>query len=138
MRVDAKRVPFIARPHPERTSKEMGLQPSRLGIRSWGGIQLRPSAQRWGAGIDCVRVLRLTLVGTLLVTPPVGIHGCAGDCNEMDVRGVGECKVALGYARTPLPSCSCEPVIGCQCQGSDCGQLFASFAECVDTVEFQR
>lgn len=81
---------------------------------------------------------RLGLLASVLLIPPAGVHGCGFDCNAMDARGRGECRLALGYARNNFPSCSCSPVVGCECDGADCDQLFASFAECVETVEVVR
>jgi len=52
---------------------------------------------------------------------------CPLACDPMDVKGVGECKMVLGYGWNGK---ACELIGGCSCEGADCGRLFASIKEC--------
>lgn len=41
-------------------------------------------------------------------------------CEAVDLHGVGACGSTLGYAWT---GASCEPVVGCRCEGASCSLL---------------
>ena len=81
------------------------------------------------------RWLRALAVGMLLATAAPPMTGCDAECNDMDATGTGECTFGLGYARrTSVEDCFCAPVIGCECEGEDCDELFVSYAECAETL----
>lgn len=83
------------------------------------------------------RWLRALAVGLLGASSP-SIAACHAECNAMDAEGVGDCDFGLGYARREgLADCACGPVIGCTCEGEDCGELFVSYADCADTLRLE-
>lgn len=57
--------------------------------------------------------------------------GCGSVCDPMDVRGVGDCEMILGWywdGRT------CRALSGCSCEGKDCDRLAASPDACAAMV----
>lgn len=53
-------------------------------------------------------------VGTGVSCPPVS-------CNPMEVKGVGDCKLLLGFH---WDGQTCSALSGCECAGADCGNLY--------------
>jgi len=56
---------------------------------------------------------------------------CRSVCDPMDVRGVGDCEMILGWywdGRT------CQALSGCSCEGRDCDRLAAGPDECAAMV----
>lgn len=51
------------------------------------------------------------------------------NCAPVHARGVGDCGVTFGYAYDGFRACS--PVVGCSCEGPDCGRLNASMSDCM-------
>lgn len=83
-------------------------------------------------------LLRAAACGLLLSGSTPSIAACSAECNAMDATGHGECGFGLGYARAvSAEDCFCWPVIGCECEGEDCGELFLSYAECAESVELE-
>jgi hypothetical protein len=52
---------------------------------------------------------------------------CPAACKPMDARGVGDCEAVRGYY---WDGRQCQPLVGCDCEGEDCDQLFESQREC--------
>lgn len=48
-------------------------------------------------------------------------------CAAQEVTPVGSCEVILGWF---WDGRRCDPLVGCSCQGSDCGELFPSPDDC--------
>jgi hypothetical protein len=51
------------------------------------------------------------------------------DCAAQDARGVGPCEAVLGWAWTGKNG-GCQALSGCECEGSDCQNLFGSERAC--------
>ena len=51
------------------------------------------------------------------------------DCAPQDAEGVGLCDAILGYAWTGTEN-GCQPLSGCECEGSDCDDIFRSQRAC--------
>lgn len=58
------------------------------------------------------------------VAPDSGVPSCA----PFNARGTGACGVTFGYAYDGF---TCVPVIGCICEGPDCGRLYGTYGECL-------
>jgi hypothetical protein len=53
--------------------------------------------------------------------------GCSSAGDPMDARAVGACRQVLGFAWTGR---ACRILSGCECEGEDCGRLYASEDDC--------
>jgi hypothetical protein len=53
--------------------------------------------------------------------------GDPGECVPQDAQGQGLCDLFLGWAWNGM---ECVPLSGCQCVGTDCGNLYMEPAEC--------
>jgi hypothetical protein len=49
-------------------------------------------------------------------------------CRPFNARGTGACGVNFGYAYDGF---ACMAVVGCMCEGPDCGRLYGSFDDCM-------
>ena len=82
--------------------------------------------------------LRVALLAFIAATAPPALSSCAADCNAMDATGEGSCDTGLGYARALFRlDCACEPIVGCECLGSDCDRLFLSYEECASSIRLE-
>lgn len=57
------------------------------------------------------------------VAPDSGVPSCA----PFNARGTGVCGVNFGYAYDGF---LCMAVVGCICEGPDCGRLYGTYGEC--------
>lgn len=58
-------------------------------------------------------------------------ESCVSACSSMDVRGVGNCRLLLGYHWNGK---QCRALSGCECEGADCKDLYPSEEECLVAV----
>ncbi len=57
---------------------------------------------------------------------------CRCLCEPQDAEGAGLCEIILGWAWNGR---GCEAIVGCECLGEDCDQLFSSPGECLAAHE---
>ncbi|PRQ03050.1 hypothetical protein ENSA5_18210 [Enhygromyxa salina] len=50
-----------------------------------------------------------------------------GDCAAMAAEAIGDCEAILGAAWDGV---ACHQLVGCECVGEDCGELFNSLDQC--------
>lgn len=58
-------------------------------------------------------------------------ESCATPCDAMTVRGVGACKLLLGFYWNGR---QCRSLGGCECEGEDCDRLYDSEEQCTTAV----
>ncbi len=56
---------------------------------------------------------------------------CETPCDPMTAKGIGDCKKLLGWSWNGR---ECRLLGGCECEGDDCGRLYASEDECAASV----
>jgi hypothetical protein len=79
-------------------------------------------------GFNAVR-LGLLLAGCAAI---LGSKCHERECFTQDAEATGECTMSLGFR---MGECNhCEELIGCNCKGDDCDELFSSRDECVEFV----
>jgi hypothetical protein len=68
--------------------------------------------------------------GSCKAAVPVCSMGATRGCAPSDAVGVGDCNYFLGWG---WDGSKCLGVVGCLCQGSDCGMLLGSYDDCHTT-----
>lgn len=69
-------------------------------------------------------------LGACKSSTPICSPSAPRGCAVSDAVGVGDCNDFLGWA---WDGTACIAVVGCLCQGSDCGTLLVSSFDCVST-----
>jgi hypothetical protein len=60
------------------------------------------------------------------------VDRCDTPCDPLDARGVGACEKLLGVTWNGR---ECRTLSGCECEGADCADLYASPDECAAAVQ---
>ena len=89
----------------------------------WDGTQCKGISGCSCAGVDCKYIYS----SPTLCSKGQSHCGATPSCKPMDVKGVGACKMLLGWY---YDGKQCTSLGGCSCAGADCGDLYKTSGDC--------